>query len=541
MLTGPESTSSSLTRVVFSQEARKELFAGLCITAEAVMCTLGPKGKTVLIQKDGGTPIITKDGVTVSKSINLKDPLHRMGAELIREAASRTNDVAGDGTTTSTVLTHAMVKSGLKLLEAGYTAQDLCSGIELATKSVLEHLKSNAKQLTTSEEIAQIGTISANGDRAIGDLIAQAMDKVGRDGIITVEDAKGMSTSLELVEGMQFDRGYLSPYFVTNSEKMNVVFHDAKILLTDKKISTLKELVPILEKTMQNRMPLLIIADDVEGEALQGLVLNKMNANLQVVAIKAPGFGRHKEELLNDISTLTGAKLISSTTGTKLESISLQDLGSLKKVVVDAKSSTLVANGSTKDAIEKHVEDLRFQMQDATLTVEEVAKLKIRIAKLSSGVAVIKVGGATELEMTERKYRIEDALNATRAAADEGIVPGGGMALFGALKTLDKLQNEEASQGIKAGISIVEDACRAPLRRIVQNAGGSGEVVFNELNRSNESNVNFGYNAAKGVYEDLISSGVIDPVKVTRTALKNASSVATTFLTLDAVIVEESQ
>lgn len=541
MLTGPESTSSSLTRVVFSQEARKELFAGLCITAEAVMCTLGPKGKTVLIQKDGGTPIITKDGVTVSKSINLKDPLRRMGAELIREAASRTNDVAGDGTTTSTVLTHAMVKSGLKLLEAGYTAQDLCSGIESATKSVLEHLKSNAKQLTTSEEIAQIGTISANGDRAIGDLIAQAMDKVGRDGIITVEDAKGMSTSLELVEGMQFDRGYLSPYFVTNSEKMNVVFHDAKILLTDKKISTLKELVPILEKTMQNRMPLLIIADDIEGEALQGLVLNKMNANLQVVAIKAPGFGRHKEELLNDISTLTGAKLISSTTGTKLESISLQDLGSLKKVVVDAKSSTLVANGSTKDAIEKHVEDLRFQMQDATLTVEEVAKLKIRIAKLSSGVAVIKVGGATELEMTERKYRIEDALNATRAAADEGIVPGGGMALFGALKTLDKLQNEEASQGIKAGISIVEDACRAPLRRIVQNAGGSGEVVFNELNRSNESNVNFGYNAAKGVYEDLISSGVIDPVKVTRTALKNASSVATTFLTLDAVIVEESQ
>ena len=304
-----------ITRVVFAQEARKELFAGLCMTAEAVMCTLGPKGKTVLIQKDGGTPIITKDGVTVSKSINLKDPLRRMGSEMIREAASRTNDIAGDGTTTATVLTHTMVKSGLKLLEAGYSAQDLCMGIDFATKSVLEHLRLNAKQLTTSEEISQVGTISANGDRNIGDLIAKAMDKVGHDGIITVDDAKGMSTSLEIVEGMQFDRGYLSPYFVTNSEKMNVAFQDVKVLLTDRKISTLKELIPILEKTMQNRTPLLVIADEVDGEALQGLVLNKLNANLQVVAIKAPGFGKHREELLTDIAILTGAKLISPSTG----------------------------------------------------------------------------------------------------------------------------------------------------------------------------------------------------------------------------------
>lgn len=541
MLNGSnEKSDQALTKVVFSQDARRELFFGLQTTAEAVCCTLGPKGKTVLIQKDGGAPIITKDGVTVSKSINLKNPLKRMGSELIREAASRTNDVAGDGTTTATVLTHAMVKSGLKLLEAGYSAQDLCSGIEIGTKIVLESLKSSAKQLTTSEEIAQVGTISANGDRNIGDLIAQAMDKVGRDGIITVEDAKGMSTSLEIVEGMQFERGYLSPYFVTNSEKMNVVFRDAKLLLTDKKISTFKDLVPILEKMTQNRTPLLIIADDVEGEALQGLVLNRLNANLAVVAIKAPGFGKHREELLKDISILSGAKLVSSSTGLDLKSITLQDLGSLKKVIVDAKYSTLVATGATKESIEKQVEDLRFQLQDVSLSSEEVAKLKVRIAKLASGVAVIKVGGATELEMIERKYRIEDALNATRAAADEGIVPGGGMALFGSLSNLNEQTAENFSQGIKAGLSIVKDACLAPIHRIVHNAGGNGEVVVNELNRLKQSNSNFGYNAANGSYEDLIGAGVIDPVKVTKTALKNAASVATTFLMLDAVVVEES-
>lgn len=526
---------SQLTRVVFSQEARRELFAGLNTTAEAVMCTLGPKGKTVLIQKSDNVPIITKDGVTVSKSINLKDPLKRMGSELIREAASRTNDVAGDGTTTATVLTHAMVKSGLKLLEAGYSAQDLCAGIELATSKVINHLVSTSKQLTTSEEIAQIGTISANGDRNVGDLIASAMNKVGRDGIITVEDAKGMNTTLEIVEGMQFDRGYLSPYFVTNSEKMNIVFHDAKVLLTDRKISTLKELIPVLEKTMHNRTPLLIIAEDVEGEALQGLVLNKLNANLQVVAIRAPGFGKHKDELLSDIAVLTGAKLVSNSTGTKLEALSLQDLGTLKKVVVDAKSSTLVAGGTTKSAIEDRVKELKFQLQDVALTTEDVAKLKVRMAKLSSGVAVIKVGGATELEMIERKYRIEDALNATRAAADEGIVPGGGMALFRALPLLKN--NDDVSESVKAGISIVIDACLAPIRRIVHNAGDNGDVIINELNRHDS---NIGYNAAKSSYEDLIAAGVIDPVKVTKTALKNAASVTTTFLNLDAVIVEES-
>ena len=528
---------TQLTKVVFSENARRELFSGLSITAEAVMCTLGPKGKTVLIQKDDDIPIITKDGVTVSKSIKLKDPLKRMGSELIREAANRTNDIAGDGTTTSTVLTHAMVKSGLKLLEAGYSAQDLCFGIEIATKQILLYLQETAKQLTTVEEIAQIGTISANGDRNIGDLIARAMEKVGRDGVITVEDAKGMSTSLEFVEGMQFDRGYLSPYFVTNSEKMNIVFQDAKILLTDKKISSLKELIPILEKTMQNRMPLLIIAEDIEGEALQGLVLNKLNANLHVVAIKAPGFGKYKEELLSDIAALSGAKLVSNSTGLKLELLTLEDLGSLKKVVVDAKSSTLVANGTTKHVIDERINELKFQMQDMANTTEDVGKLKTRVAKLSSGVAVIKVGGATELEMTERKYRIEDALNATKAAADEGIVPGGGMALFYAASSL--IDTENLSSQIKAGVSIVADACLAPLRRIVHNAGGNGDVVINELKRLDSIKTKIGYNAATGVYEDLVMMGVIDPVKVTKTALKNAASVATTFLNLDAVIVED--
>lgn len=534
----PNKEVNALTRVVFAEEARKELFAGLSITAEAVMCTLGPKGKTVLIQKNGCSPIITKDGVTVSRAIVPKDPLKRMGSELVREAASRTNDIAGDGTTTSTVLTHAMVKSGLKLLEAGFPAQELCVGIDLGTKTVLEHLRDSGKQLTTSEEISQVGTISANGDRNIGDLIASAMEKVGRDGIITVEDAKGMSTTLEVVEGMQVDRGYLSPYFVTNSEKMNVAFSDAKVLLTDRKINTLKELVPILEKTMQNRTPLLVIADEVEGEALQGLVLNKLNANLQVVAIKAPGFGRHRDELLTDIAVLSGAKLVSSSTGLKLDAVTLQDLGTLKKVVVDAKSSTFVGAGRTKAEVDEHIENLRSQLKDVSLSVEELTKLRVRIAKLSSGVAIIKVGGATELEMVERKYRIEDALNATRAAAEEGIVPGGGMALFDSLQKLKELESG-LDQATKAGVSVVQDACLAPLRRIAQNAGKNGEVIFNELQRRRCTDPLVGYNAAKDEYEDLMGAGVVDPVKVTRTALKNAASVATTFLNLDAVVVEE--
>jgi chaperonin GroEL len=527
------------TKVIFASEARKSLFKGLETVAEAVCCTLGPRGKTVLIQQDANTaPIVTKDGVTVSKSVRLKSPIERMGAQLIREAASQTNDVAGDGTTTSTVLTHAMVKSGLKYLESGHSAKELCDGIDKTSEVVLKMLREAAKQLSTTEEIAQIATISANGDRSIGELIAEAMTKVGRDGIITVEDAKGTSTSLEIVEGMQLDRGYLSPYFVTNSEKMNVVYHDAKVLLVDGKVNVMKDMIPLLEKIAQSKTPLLVIADEVEGEALQGLVVNRVNGALPVVAIKSPGYGQHKEELLRDIAVLTGGKIASPSTGLKMSSMTIADLGSLKKVVVDAKSSTLVGTGSTAASVEKHTEELKTQMQDLTLSTDEVIKLRTRIAKLSSGVAVIKVGGSTEVEMIERKYRIEDALHATRAAVDEGIVPGGGMALFDIwhkMHTRDQDPVEEFGQGAK----VILDACLAPIGRISENSGHSKDVVINELNRCRAGGQALGWNAATGSYEDLIDAGVIDPVKVTRTALRNAASVAMTFLSLDAVIVED--
>lgn len=539
-----EQNAQTITRVIFKNDARKRLFEGLEIASEAVSCTLGPRGKTVLIQKNGEAPTVTKDGVTVSKSIKLKDPVMRMGAELIRESASQTNEVAGDGTTTATVLTHAMVKEGLKLLEAGYSSRDLCNGIKHAIEHVDAVLIRSAKQLTTSAEIAQVGTISANGDTVIGDLIAQAMEKVGKDGIITVEDAKGMSTTLDVVEGMQFDRGYVSPYFVTNSDKMNVMYQDCRVLVTDKKISSMREIIPILEKTMKSNSPVLIIAEDVEGEALHGLVVNRLKANLPVVAIKAPGYGKHRDELLNDICVLTGGKMISSTTGLKLEDVQLQDLGVLKRVVVDAKSTTLVGSGATAEPVAKHVAGLRMQLEDVTLSAEEIVKLKMRIAKLASGVAVIRVGGATEVEMIERKYRIEDALNATRAAAEEGIVPGGGMALINVAEALNdewsKFQSTGSNRDEVLGISIVAKACSAPLRRIVENAGLSADVVLNELARLHKEGLPHGYNAGSGTYEDLIQTGVVDPVKVTRTAMKNAASVAITFLSLDAVIVEES-
>lgn len=525
------------TKVVFSSEARKSLFKGVDVVANAVSATLGPRGRTVLIQQVGESPIVTKDGVTVSKSVKLKDPIARMGAQLIKEAAAQTNDTAGDGTTTATVLTHAMVKSGLKLLEAGYSAKELCSGIESGTATLLEMLRTSARQLTTSEEIAQIGTISANGDRKIGELIAEAMNKVGRDGIISVEDAKGTSTSLAMMEGMQLDRGYLSPYFITNSEKMNVAYSDAKVLLVDHKVSSLRDMLPLLEKVLQTRTPLLIIADDVEGEALQGLVVNRVNANLPVVAIKSPGYGQHKEELLRDISVMTGAKVASAATGLKLGQVSMVDLGSLKKFVVDSKTTTLVATGATKDAVDKHVAELKTQLQDITLTADEITKLRTRIAKLASGVALIKVGGATEVEMIERKYRIEDALHATRAAADEGIVPGGGMALFNAWLAFMSLNSLDA---LHPGEKIVLEACLTPIQKIVENAGHSKEVVVNELQRSKTVDTpNLGYNAATDKYVDMIEEGIIDPVKVTRSALKNAASVATTFLSLDAVVVED--
>lgn len=524
------------TKVVFSTEARKTLFKGLETVAAAVSCTLGPKGKTVLIQQDGGSPIVTKDGVTVSKSVKLKDPIERMGAQLIREAASQTNDTAGDGTTTSTVLTHALVKEGLKLLEAGYTAKELTEGIDRGASTVIQMLKDAAKQLTTTEEITQIATISANGDRKIGELIAEAMEKVGHDGIITVEEAKGMTTTLEIVEGMQIDRGYLSPYFVTNSEKMNVVYNDVKVLLVDGKLTSMRDMIGLLEKSMQSRTPLLVIADEVEGEALQGLVVNRVNAQLPVVAIKSPGYGQHKEELLRDIAVLSGGKIASASTGVKVSDLKMSDLGTLKKVVVDAKTATLVASGATKESVDRHVSDLKQQMRDITLGVEDLVKLKTRVAKLASGVALVKVGGTTEVEMIERKYRIEDALHATRAAVEEGIVPGGGMALFNVWQTFQTMTDADK---VSPGEKIVLEACLAPIRKISQNAGQSDAVVVNELTNKKSGDLLLGYNAATGKYVDMVAEGVIDPVKVTRTAMKNAASVAVTFLSLDAVIVDD--
>lgn len=533
--------SKQVTKIVFSDEARAKLYEGLKKAADAVGCTLGPKGRTVLIQQNGQL-VSTKDGVSVAKAIKLRDPIQRMGADLLLEAASKTNDVAGDGTTTATVLTAAMVQEGLKLLMAGYSPQELCRGINSAVTCVIDKLKDNARQVTTSEEIAQVGTISANGDANIGRLIAQAMDKVGRDGIITVEDAKSISTTLDVVEGMQLDRGYLSPYFVTNTDRMVATYEDVFVMVTDKKLSSLRELVPMLEAVNRVQKPLLIIADDVEGEALQALVINRVKGVLPVVAIKAPGYGRQRDELLADICVMTGAKLISSMTGMSLEKTVLTDLGKCSKIVVDAKSTTLVGSGKTKDELDTHVADLRGQLVDITLSVDDVVRLKTRVAKLASGVAVIKVGGATELEMNERKYRIEDALHATRAAAEEGIVPGGGMALLDAAWMCDSDDATSSVKGEELGAGIVFKACEAALRRIVANAGLSPDVVLASLNRGRVlSDIQYrGYDASNDKEVDMFVAGIIDPVKVTRTALQNAASVAIAFLSLDAVICEET-
>lgn len=528
------------TNVLFSTEARKKLYAGLRIAAEAVSCTLGPNGKTVLIQNGDKPPIITKDGVTVSKSIKLKDPVEMMGAQLLREAASQTNDSAGDGTTTSTVLTHALVRNGLSLLDAGYNAKKLCEGMDIAVKAVTDAIIIQSHPIETSEEIAQVGTISANGDRRVGELISEAMEKVGRDGIITVEDAKGMATTLDVVDGMQFDRGYLSPYFVTNNEKMHASYQDAYVLVTDKKLSVMKDLIPILESVMNSRKPLLIIADEVEGEALQGLVLNRVKSQLPVVAIKTPGYGNSRDEYLSDICALTGAKLVSSSTGLAIDKLKLSDLGSVKKFVVDAKSTTLVGLPANKSVVDSHVNDLKSRLNDITITSLEVASLRTRIAKLSSGVAVIKVGGSTEMEMIELKYRIEDALHATRAAAEEGIVPGGGSAIFIASASAKRaLDISKYDRDVAAGIEMVLKSCVEPVRRIASNSGRSADVIEEEMTKNVEKGL--GYDAARNQFVDLVSAGIIDPAKVTRTALKNSSSVARLFLTLDAVLIEGSQ
>jgi chaperonin GroEL len=526
------------TTIIDGITAKKQLLEGASRAAQAILCTMGPKGKTVLIQNEDKAPIITKDGVTVSKAIKFKDQIQQMGAALIKEAASHTNDVAGDGTTTATALTYAIMANGLKLLEANHDSKSICEGIEKCSQIVDQHLMKIAKPITTREEISQIGTISANGDKDIGNLIADAIIKVGNDGVVTVEDAKGTTTALQFVEGMQIEnRGFLSPYFVTHNDKMIVAYDNCKVLITDKKISTMSELIPILEKIAKSRQPLLIIADDVEGEALHGLVLNRVNGSLPVTAIKAPGYGQHRIELLKDICVLTNAKLISATTGLSIDKCDLSDLGIVKRIICDAKSTTLVGAGDTKNAIEEHLNNLRLQSQDVTITQDELQKLKIRIAKLSSGVAIIKVGGSTEVEMIEKKYRIEDSLNAVRAAISEGIIPGGGVTLARIAFNLQKLCIfDDLSSDVKEGTQIVLKAIITPLKRIIENSEIASDVIIHELQKkSNE----IGYNAANGTFVDMIETGIIDPVKVTRSALKNATSVAITFLTLGAVIIND--
>jgi chaperonin GroEL len=534
-----------VTHLIFDDEAREKLLAGIRIAAKAVGCTMGPKGKNVIIQRDGGTPIVTKDGVTVSKAIKLKDPCERMGADLVKEAAARTNEVAGDGTTTATVLTWGLVEEGMKLLKGGYSAVELKIGIERGVELLIAHLKEMSRPVMNSEDVIRVGTISANGDRKIGEILSEAMDKVGKSGIITIEEATGMTTNLHVVEGMQIDRGYLSPMFATNSEKMNASYDDGLVLITDKKISNLQELVPVLEAVQRAQKSLLIIADEVEGSALHGLIVNKIGGALKVVAIKAPGFGNMRDALLQDLATLTGAQLISDRVGKGLEKVTLADLGKVKKFTVDAKSTMIVGNGSTAEAIKKHVADLSSQMEDLTLSEDEKKVLKLRIAKLAAGVAVIKVGGATEVEMKERKDRIEDALNATQAAVDEGILPGGGMALLFAQRDSSLRANidSEKNLAIKAGMQIVEKVCEYPIRKIVSNTGKNPDVILERMSREESvtGSKSLGYNAAKEEICDMIAEGIIDPLKVTRTALENACSVANTFLLLDAVVINNEE
>lgn len=528
------------TKVHFSQKARDGMLKGMEIAANAVGCTLGPKGKTVIIKKESDlAPIVTKDGVTVSKSINLADKLQALGADLIKEAANKTNDVAGDGTTTSTVLTYALCHQGAKLVELGHAPKNVCAGIAKAGELISQAVLNSAKKLSTSDEIAQVGTISANGDVKIGQLIAEAMSKVGSDGIITVEDSKSTTTMLEIADGMLIDRGYLSPFFVTNQEKMHALYMDSYVLVTDKKISKLVELIPLLEKVIVSKRSLLIIADEVEGEALQGLVLNRVKSSLPVVAIKAPGFGSIRDKLLNDICALTGATLVSSLTGVGLDTVNLSQLGQLKKVVVDAKSTTLVALNNVA-TLAPHVSNLKAQLNDPALDVEEFSQIKTRLARLASGVAVIKVGGTTEVEMIEKKYRIEDALHATRAAVEEGIVAGGGMALLKAVLQVKKSEWEFLNASEQAGFDAALIAFKSPFEKIVSNAGHVPEVVLNNLERAIGFDQHVGFNASNSTEVDMFEAGIIDPCKVTRTAIANSVSVANMFINLDAVIIEEN-
>jgi chaperonin GroEL len=521
--------------LLFNTDARTKLKKGVDHLAEAVKVTLGPKGRNVVIDKKFGSPTVTKDGVTVAKEVELSDPVENMGAQMVKEVATKTSDLAGDGTTTATVLAQAIFREGLKNVTAGANPMELKRGIDRAVEAVVEQLKTLSVPSAGKKEIAQVGTISANNDKEIGNLIAEAMEKVGKDGVITVEEAKGLETTLETVEGMQFDRGYLSPYFVTDPEKMEAVSEDPYILIHDKKISAMKELLPLLEKVAQSGKPLLIIAEDVEGEALATLVVNKLRGTLKVAAVKAPGFGDRRKEMLRDIAVLTGGQVISEELGFKLENATLNDLGRAKRVVVDKDNTTLVDGRGKGDAIQGRIAEIRSAIDKSTSDYDR-EKLQERLAKLSGGVAVINVGAATETEMKEKKARVEDALHATRAAVEEGIVPGGGVALIRAQSALDKLKGTEDE---KIGVEIVRRALEEPIRMIAQNAGAEGSIVVARVKESKEKN--FGYNAATDTYEDLVKAGVIDPTKVTRTALQNAASIAGLLLTTECVVVEKKE
>jgi len=520
--------------IKYDAKAREAMLRGVQTLADAVVVTLGPKGRNVVIEKSWGSPNVTKDGVTVAKEIELKDKFENMGAQMVKEVASKTSDMAGDGTTTATVLARAIYENGQKLVIAGINPLWIKRGIDKAVTKVVETLETMATPIKSQNEVAQVGTISANNDEAIGNIIAKAMDKVGKEGVITVEDAKSMDTTLDVVEGMQFDRGYLSPYFVTNTEKMNVSLDNPYVLICEKKVSSMKDLLPVLEEISKSGKPLLIVAEDVAGKALATLVINKLRGTLNVAAVKAPGFGDRRKAMLEDIAVLTGGKVVSEDLGIKLENVTLQDLGRAKTITIDKDTTTIVDGAGSKEALEGRVKMLRAQVEETTSDYDR-EKLQERLAKLIGGVAVINVGAATETEMKEKKARVEDALNATRAAVEEGIVPGGGVALVRCIPALKELilEGEE-----KMGVDVIARAIEEPLRKIADNAGVEGSVVIDKVKKGKGS---FGYNARTNVYEDLIAAGVMDPKKVVRFALQNAASVASVMLTTQAMIAEKKR
>jgi len=519
--------------VKFGADARERMLRGVDILANAVKVTLGPKGRNVVLDKSFGAPRITKDGVTVAKEIELADKFENMGAQMVREVASRTSDVAGDGTTTATVLAQAIVREGSKAVAAGMNPMDLKRGVDIAVAAVVAEIRSKSKRVSGHGEIAQVGTISANGDSEVGDIIAEAMEKVGKEGVITVEEAKGMETELDVVEGMQFDRGYLSPYFVTDAEKMVCELESPYVLIHEKKLSSLQAMLPVLEAVVQSSRPLLVIAEDIEGEALATLVVNKLRGGLKVSAVKAPGFGDRRKAMLEDIATLTGGQVISEDVGIKLENVTLAMLGSAKRVMINKEDTTIIDGAGKKKAIDGRINQIKAQIEDTSSDYDR-EKLQERLAKLAGGVAVIKVGGATETEVKERKDRVDDALHSTRAAVEEGIVPGGGVTLVYASRVLDKLKLDNNDQ--KVGVDIVRRALRMPLRLIAENAGADGSIVVGKISESKD--IKFGFDAQNEIYCDLVKAGIIDPAKVVRTALQHAASISGLLITTEAMVAE---